>query len=492
MKKFNYRSSTQRKKNLKYGGYATVTTLILLVALVLSNVLFSALHWKVDLTSNDLYTPSSATMDILDKLEDDVVIYGLYNQGTDSNELNTKVIKLIDAYAQLSDHIIFKKVDPLTNPEVVNQFLADDSVQLANGSLIVENQNTKKYKTISISKLYEVTSDYDTLTQNITAFSAEEQLSTAIQYVCLTETPVLYQLEGHSETLLNSDFIDYLGYANYSVDTMNIILDKVMELEANEYTVILVNNPRQDLNEDEYKILLDFMENGGRMLFLAARDMPELPNFERLLSRYGLSIQGGTMVETDMNYYYQNYPNILMPILGEDNDITKYMSGDTNNYCLMMTPASIVISDERSVNTKINAIVTTSEGAVIKADGNRSAVLEDGDIQGPFNLCVMAEESVTRADGTMGTTKLAVVGCSNFIDVNNGIVTTGNYKLTTLICDALQDSVDQLFISSKSLEESTIVTTASDFLVYGGLFTIAIPLIIILVGIVIWVRRKHL
>ena len=41
MKKFNYKSSMQRKRNLKYGGYATVTTIILLVALVLGNVLFS-------------------------------------------------------------------------------------------------------------------------------------------------------------------------------------------------------------------------------------------------------------------------------------------------------------------------------------------------------------------------------------------------------------------------------------------------------------------
>lgn len=493
MKKFNYRSSTQRKKNLKYGGYATVTTLILLAALVLGNVLFSLLDFKVDLTTNELYTPSEQTMQVLDSLEDDVVIYGLYNQGTEDNEVNAKVIKLIDAYTDLSGHVSFEKVDPLTDPAFVNQFLSDDSQSLTNGSLIVQNQNSKKYKTIPLSNLYETESDYDTLTQNITAFSAEEQLSTAIQYVCNTETPVLYQLQGHSEATLTSKFIRYLGYANYSVDTMNLILDNITELEATDYTVVLVNNPRQDLNEDEYKILLDYMEKGGRMLFLAASDMPELPNFERLLARYGLSIEGGMMVETDMNYYYQNYPYAIIPVLGADNDITKYMVGDTNNYCLMVAPAAIVISDEKSTNTKVNAIVTTSKGALLKKDDYQTlSDKEDGDQEGPFNLCVVAEEGVTLESGDLATTKLVVIGSSDFIDVEQSLVTTGNYKLTTLVCDYLQDSVDQLFISSKSLEEATISTTSADFLFYGALFTIVIPLIIIVCGIVIWVRRKHL
>ncbi len=497
MKKLNYRGSMQRKKNLKYGGYATITTLILLVALVLCNVLFNELGFKVDLTSNAMYTPSSDTTDVLDQLEDDVVIYGLYNQGTESNDLNTKVIKLIEAYVDMSDHLEFKKVDPLTDPTFANQYLMDDSQGLPNGSLIIENQTTKKFKTVNISSMYEVKSDYSTLTRNVTGFSAEQALSSAIQYVCITETPVLHQLQGHSETLLTSDFIEYLSYTNYQVDTMNLVLENIEELEANTHTAVLINNPRQDLSESEYEILLRYMEDGGRMMFLAASDMPDLPNFERLLARYGMSIQRGSMIETSMDYYY-SYPFILKPVLGEDNSITSYLVGDSNNYCLMMLPASIIINPEKSNSTKISAIMTTSENAVIKGlneDGeeNGAAVKEEGDIEGPFNLCVIAEEGVNRKDGTTADSKLVVIGNSDFINTtSNSPVTTGNYKLTTIACDFLQDSVDKLYISSKNLEEAKIETTQSDFIFYGLIFTVVIPLIIILTGVVIWVRRKHL
>ena len=79
--------------------------------------------------------------------------------------------------------------------------------------------------------MYEVTSDYSTLTRNVTGFSAEQALSAAIQYVCITDTPVLYQLQGHSEAVLTDDFIDYLSYTNFSVDTMNLVTDGIETLK---------------------------------------------------------------------------------------------------------------------------------------------------------------------------------------------------------------------------------------------------------------------
>ena len=153
MKKFSYRSASQRKRSLKYGGYATVTTIILLAALVLFNVLFSQLKLKVDLTGNDIYTPGATTMKILDSLEDDVTVYGLYNQGTEENETNRRVIKLVEAYCDLSKKVKFVKVDPLSDPTFANQFLMDTSNTLDNGSLIVQNDTTKKFKTIPINNM---------------------------------------------------------------------------------------------------------------------------------------------------------------------------------------------------------------------------------------------------------------------------------------------------------------------------------------------------
>jgi len=491
MKKFNYRSSTKNKKSLKYGGYASITTIILVTALVLVNVLFSLFGWNIDLTVEKLYTPSDVTVEILENLEDEITIYGLYNTETEENKTNQNVITLMEEYCTYSDNLDFEKVDPLTNPKFTSQYLVNDTLE--NGSLIVVNETTGKHKSIPITNLYEVETDYDYLTQSITGFSAESYVTNAIQYVTLEETPTLYELEGHNEVKLNKDFVQYLQYANYEVESMNIVVNNMAEIEATEYTVVLINNPANDIDENEYQILLDYLEKGGRMIFMAASDTPELPNFSRLLERYGLSIQTGTMYERDMNQYYQ-YCNVLRPMISDKNEVSTYLAEDTNNPVIMLAPAAIEISEERSSRIKVDSLLTTTESAIIKGEGNplTSTDYQEGDLNGPFNLCVMAEEAVNLDSGEVATTKLAVIGASDFIDTSkNQFVTTGNYKLVTLICDYMQDVTDTLSISSKSLKQATIATTAADFLFYGALFTIVVPAVIIATGIVVWVRRKH-
>ena len=187
MRKFNYRSSSKNKKSLKYGGYASITTIILVTALVLVNVLFNLLGWKVDLTHEKLYTPGDITMEIVESLEEDITIYGLYNTGTEDNNTNKSVITLIEEYCALSDHLSFAMVDPLVDPAFTSQYLADSS--LDNGSLIVVNEETGKSKTIPVTKMYEVETDYEYLMQNVTGFSAENEVTNALLYVTL-ESPV--------------------------------------------------------------------------------------------------------------------------------------------------------------------------------------------------------------------------------------------------------------------------------------------------------------
>ena len=260
----------------------------------------------------------------------------------------------MEEYCKLSDHLSFETVDPLTDPSFTSQYLADST--LDNGSLIVVNEVTGKNKSIPVTRMYEVETDYEYLLQNVTGFSAENEIANALLYVTLDEVPTLYELDGHNESKLNEDFVEYLQYANYQVESMNIIIDKIEEIEVTKHTVVLVNNPTKDLDENEYQILLDYMEGGGRMIFMAASDTPELPNFDRLLERYGLSIQSGTMYERDMNQYYQ-YCNVLRPIVNGENEVSSYLKDDTNNPVIMLAPAAIEISEERSTRITIESLL---------------------------------------------------------------------------------------------------------------------------------------
>ena len=156
MSKFGYRNAAQRKKNLRYGGYATVVTLIALVVLIVATVLLEQLDLTVDLSSNKMYTPSSQTMEILDSLEDDVEIYGLYSTGVEEGAYYASVLRLMEQYGRLCDKVTYTTIDTLKNPNFVKEYIDSDTsaTTVADGSVIVKNTRTGKYRLLGIMDFY--------------------------------------------------------------------------------------------------------------------------------------------------------------------------------------------------------------------------------------------------------------------------------------------------------------------------------------------------
>ena len=55
MAKLDFKNAARRNKNLKYGGYATIVTVICVVILVVVNLLFEKLNLTIDLTQEELF-----------------------------------------------------------------------------------------------------------------------------------------------------------------------------------------------------------------------------------------------------------------------------------------------------------------------------------------------------------------------------------------------------------------------------------------------------
>ena len=97
MAKLDFKSAAKRNKNLKYGGYAAVVTVICVVILVVVNLLFQKLNLTIDLTKEELYTVSEETMEILDELDSEVDIYlprGVRHQDVAVLHSETPVVRL--------------------------------------------------------------------------------------------------------------------------------------------------------------------------------------------------------------------------------------------------------------------------------------------------------------------------------------------------------------------------------------------------------------
>jgi hypothetical protein len=71
-------------------------------------------------------------------------------------------------------------------------------------------------------------------------------------------------------------------------------------------------------------------------------------------------------------------------------------------------------------------------------------------------------------------------------------MTEGNYNLLVNTLNHLQDEVDTLYISPKEYTIDNLSMTGTDIITWGGLFVIIIPAALLIAGIVVWSRRKHL
>ena len=494
MAKFDFKNVVKKNKNLKYGGYATIVTAIACVILIVLNLMFEQLHLTIDLTEEELYSVSKETMDILDELDQDVDIYGFYASGDETGTYSSMVVTFLERYENLSDHLHFEIKDPVNDPAFANQFITGPDETISSGNVVVTAASTGRYKILALSDMLKFSYDSNSSQgYRVSGWDAEGAITGAVQYVTSEKTPAIYQLTGHGESTLYETVVTYLNKSNFDVETISLMSGD--SIDPSTFNTILVNTPQHDLTDDEYNTLIDYMENGGRMIFLTEYNIPELPNFDKLLSRFGFSIDRSNFIlETNTDYFYNNYNNLTRPDTITTGDAASILDNiSAADQICFPWPTSIEISEQRNRSTNISVLLQTSDDALIKMGENQSLTLEDGDKQGPFVVCAIATEQ-EQIGTEVHTAELCVIGSSTFIDYSaiGPYSTDGNNKLFLSICNYMQDEVSSLYIPPKTFTQENLLTSMRQALVGGIVFVIVIPAVIIICGVIIWKRRKKL
>lgn len=480
-----YKALSRRQKNLRYGGYSAVATVIVAAVLVVVTLLAELLNFTVDLSANRLYTPGDTTRKVLDELEDEVAIYGLFSTGTEKYNYNVQTIQLAEQYANVCKKIEYETVDTLKDPDFIKQYLAasDSAAVIDDGSFMVLNKATGKYRILGLQDFY----DYlDSESTGVDAFTAEEAFTSAIQYVTSEHTPIVYQLTGHGEQTVDSTFLSYMITTNTDFESLNLLGYAEKEIPVTNYTMIMIDAPMVDLSETEYALLLNYMERGGRMLVFLSYEMPdELPNFRKLLSRFGVGYSANGNYVRDLNVaQYVGNDAVIIPLAEEDSEVIGALAGDP--FFTMIYAVPLELTESPSAYTEQEVFLQSSSSAIFAAKEELK--------QGPFPLGVYVSESRTVA-GQAKTCRLIVFGNTQFVDLTNygpNYIRPDNYKVVASSISMLQDDIDQLYITAKSLAQSGVPTTEGAFLTGFGIFVILIPAAILAAGLFVWARRKRL
>ncbi|MBR6535845.1 MAG: Gldg family protein [Lachnospiraceae bacterium] len=479
---FNKIGASFQRKGFRSGLYAAVTSVLVIVAVVIANLIVSAIGVQKDLTSTGEKSLTEETKELLAGLDTDVTCYYLTKDGS-STGLESYYEMYIDLYEDASDKITFETVDLLLNPKFAEQYTDKTVVQC---SLIVVNEATKLSKYISVQDmvLTELTMDSETFQYKEVpvGLDIEGQINGAIRYVVSGQQTKLYAVSGHGEKEMESEATNLLGKANI---TYNAFESMTAAQVPDDCDILFVTVPNKDYSDAELEMFKAYADRGGDFLILAEKQA-NVPNYDRLLAYCGVQAENRVILEGDSSRHNPASQAELYPFIDTTHDITKNLSGA--NYLPLIYAYSLTLVKDTEHEITASRLLYTSEAAYAKnvENGKISSTKTNDDPVGPFTVGMYLKNTETKSE--------AVVISGGYVFSNN-YTTLSNYANASLLTGSVNylagmDNMSNIRTLSFETEEMLTINAAQANTI-AIVLVIAVPVALILCGIYVMLRRKN-
>lgn len=460
-------------KKIRRGVFNSSFVVIGLAIVVAVNVFANELPEKaksVDLTSQNLYTLTDDSVNLVKDLKQDVTLYVLSSE----KSADDTVARTLSNYEDASSHIKVEYIDPAVSP---NFYASYTDTAPSDGSIIVVSGNTSKV--VSSSDLYQYDIDYSTYTQTKSAYDGEGQLTSAISYVTSEDLPKVYTITGHGETALDDTFKSALEKMNISVEDLTLLQEEAIPEDA---AAVIINGPTSDFSADDATKISTYLAGGGKLIVTTAYNKTEdTPNFDGILSAYDIQVTNGLVMDSDSSHYYQ-YPFYLLPDVASATQTSK-----VSNYVFMPYAQALTNAGVHTDTITWTDLLTTSDNAYVKTDISNITTFEkeSGDQSGKFTLAANVTDSESGADITVVASVLA------FSNDADSIVSGQNLALFKGIASTFASSDSAVSIDAKPYTYTTLSVNQSVAIMSETLLVMVLPVALIVIGIVIWYRRRR-
>ncbi len=485
-----------RKKWLVNGTKTFLIVAILIAAYIALNLGINEIDLpKIDVTENKIYTLSDASKDVISKIDQEIKIYA-YGFDEQNN-----FIDLLKQYNKINDKITYEILTEESNYDMVKKYNLSEGYY----SVILKSGETEKI----VSSQEFTTYDYTTYEKIDTT---EQVMTNSILALTEQNKPKVYFVEGHGEfstselSVLNS----YLQNEAFEVETLNIVSKGEIPEDCD---ILAIMSPNKDFFEAEVTAIKEYINKGGRIYFSMdiMSEEVSLPNIQAIFDEYGVSIENGYILEMASNQSIAQYPYIFMPQASASHKITSDIS--TDSYMWLMYSARLQFkSEEELKNLKVEKenLLSTSDEAMFVTDlssdinkAKSSAQTGTSEIAavltknvGTENPEQNAEETSSEENKTLES-KLVIIATGNFItDYKSPL--SESYPLSYIgsnkdfVINSLSylgDKGNTLTIRKDMASSTYQPTQIQNVIVTTIVF--AVPVIIIIIGIVVWSLRKR-
>jgi len=458
-----------KRRSFIYSSNALLVAVLVLAILVVVNLFFSRHHKRFDFTEAKLHSLSDQSITVVKNLKSDVNVKCFFREG---NMGRSRMEALLKIYAYHSPKLKYEFIDPDKNPGLIKRY--DISTD---GTSIFERADKEN---------------------RITATS-EEEITNAIIKVTREKNKVIYFLEGHGERSIEvtdengySFIKDELGKLAYDVKKLQLALADTFPKDC---ALLVIPGPQKDLLPNELETIRKYIEEGGRVFFMA--DPQTAPGLIPYLAKFGFRLENDIIVDSMSRLIGGDY---FIPTIAEyeSHDITKNF-----RYAVFFPFARFV----ETIDPKPEGVLTSQ--VLGKTSGNswskrdfklkeKMTVKEitfdkNKDKAGPLSLAAVA---TIKAKTETGTTpqkegRIAVFGDSDFAS-NRYYNLAGNANFFLNTANWLTEESDLISIMPKTSNPRGLQLTPSQGKLIFWISVVVLPLIVLVFGISIWIQRRSL
>ncbi len=429
--------------------------LLLAIAVFLLSRVAIQTDQYADWTANQRLSLSAASQSLLAQIKDDITIDVFVSP---DSEYLPIIKQILGHYQHASPYIKVTYIDPATAPDKVRQWHITRQ-----GELLVSHGSQRTH---------------------VMDFS-EQSITNALSRVLQTNPDWIIFLTGHGERTpfksYNFHFSrwgEQLTQKGFKFRALNLIDDKQIPVNTG---LLVIASPKQDLLPGEISIINTYIEHGGQVLLMTDPDTGQ--HLSPITDPLQITLQPGTVIDPNTQLLGINDPTFVLVNNYANHPVSKAIPSVT------VFPGTVALqsNDKQASSWTITDLLKTQKDTWIDTDTvhQSPSTHPEHTLSGPFTIGYLLEREY---DGH--SQRIAIIGDSDFV-TNRYLGNAGNLDLAMSLINWLMNQDTMITVPAKTTIDQQLTLSKIQSLLIGIGFLFVIPLLLLMIGLIIWNRRRR-
>ena len=449
-----------------YSGNTLLLGAIAIGILALLNVVANNRHQRWDLTSNQQYSLSDQTLQVLSDLPQPVQLTAFYQ--TEGRQVAADLLREYETRS--NGRVSVEFVDPDQEPARAQQ------------------AGIREYGTTVLTM--------GDRTQTVTG-SRESDFTTGLLRLVNPTQKKIYFTTGHNERKVDNADRESYGQMRTSLQSDNYIVETLVlaggQPVPEDAAVVVIAQPRNPFGDEEKQAISQYLDNGGKLMILTQPNLPpaqvQVP-LSDLVGRWNIEIGSAPVAEGNPQLSLARQPTVPAIVSYPFHKITEGLG-----LTLFPTVTNITVPQD-SGDTTITALLQTSDRSWAETGLPEINFDEGVDPRGALTIGVAIDAKPVNAplpgaeDQAELKTRVVIFGDADFA-ANEAIqVAPANRDLFVNAVNWLAEEEELISIRPKTQDTRTMFLSGSQANLVLVTCVLFLPLLVLAAGGFVWWSRR--